>query len=897
MARRIDQYIGKENILDRILGIHFSVRAELVVIIGLAVLALLFQGINMFHYPTLGRLDDEGIYMSQAWSVLREARLSPYTYFYDHAPGGWILIAIWMGLVGGPHTFGTAIDTGRVFMLLLHLANVLMLYFLARKMNLSIPMSGLAAIIMAISPIAITYQRMVLLDNPMTFWILVSLNLLIDKFGRMSSLVLSGLAYGIAILTKETAIFLLPAMLYLAYEQRKVNNEGKWTVPEWFIAIAVVVALYPLYALFKGQLMPITILGNHLDSQSGVYLIDTLKWQGSRGGGSAFNPGSMFWQQVRTNWVPVAPFLTIGGIVAVIANLLLGLRNPKVLEVGFLGLFPMIYLAHGGIVYDFYILFAIPFLCLNIALLLGQFFNEYIPKPIRGPLAGVIGLLLLALYVFSGQMRLLYQSGPDTPYRQALAWIQSNVNPASHMIIPDNIWVDLHEPGKDKIPFTNAHSYWKAGADPVVRDQIFQNNWQNVDYVVLFPTTRQDLQSSNNTLTLSALNNASMQQHWVYSDQFVELWNINNGKTKGGNGTTASSQDQKLLQSSYSYIKTTLSKDGTYTNSDGSITSGNQTDAMLRAVWMNDKEEYYRVWGWTQKNLMNPEGLLAWQWKNRSISDVHSASDADTDAALALLFAGRRWNDPQLINAGTQMVHAIRKTEVFNINGNLYMAAGDWAMTVYPVPVIPGYFSPYAYRVFNEVDPNDGWWNLVLSGYSMVSNASTLSLHGETPVGLPPDWIGIDRNSGNLTAISLPTIKDTTLYGYNASRTYWRIALDQLYSKDTNAQNYLSQANFLKDQVNSQGYPSAVYTHDGKVVQQDPNTVGLAGALGILMFQDQNAAARLYSTQIARTANQQSGGLTWNDPHDLFAQEWAFYAIGLYTNQLPDLWWYIPPGG
>src|SRR5436305_6606987 len=75
------------------------------------------HGYHLFIYPLY--ITDEGIYMQQAWSVLREGQLSPYTYFYDHAPAGWLLIAGWVGFL--PHqfqTFGNDINTGRVLMLL-----------------------------------------------------------------------------------------------------------------------------------------------------------------------------------------------------------------------------------------------------------------------------------------------------------------------------------------------------------------------------------------------------------------------------------------------------------------------------------------------------------------------------------------------------------------------------------------------------------------------------------------------------------------------------------------------------------------------------------------------------------------------------------------------------------
>ena len=61
------------------------------VLLGLSLLSgAVTHAFNLFKYPLY--ITDEGIYIQQAWSVLREARLSPYTYFYDHAPAGWLAI-------------------------------------------------------------------------------------------------------------------------------------------------------------------------------------------------------------------------------------------------------------------------------------------------------------------------------------------------------------------------------------------------------------------------------------------------------------------------------------------------------------------------------------------------------------------------------------------------------------------------------------------------------------------------------------------------------------------------------------------------------------------------------------------------------------------------------------
>src|SRR6266478_7760141 len=99
-------------------------RPTWVVSLALAVSMLtgaISNGFNLFGYPLY--VTDEGIYMQQAWSVVRLARLSPYTYFYDHAPVGWLAIAGFAALLPSQfQTFGGAINTGRVLMLVVHLA-------------------------------------------------------------------------------------------------------------------------------------------------------------------------------------------------------------------------------------------------------------------------------------------------------------------------------------------------------------------------------------------------------------------------------------------------------------------------------------------------------------------------------------------------------------------------------------------------------------------------------------------------------------------------------------------------------------------------------------------------------------------------------------------------------
>ena len=47
----------------------------------------------------------------------------------------------------------------------------------------------------------------------------------------------------------------------------------------------------------------------------------------------------------------------------------------------------------------------------------------------------------------------------------------------------------------------------------------------------------------------------------------------------------------------------------------------------------------------------------------------------------------------------------------------------------------PSYFSPYAYRVFKDADPEHDWYSLLDSGYDILFAASSASLGAERSAG------------------------------------------------------------------------------------------------------------------------------------------------------------------
>src|SRR5207247_4825612 len=117
----------------------------------------------------------------------------------------------------------------------------------------------------------------------------------------------------------------------------------------------------------------------------------------------------------------------------------------------------------------------------------------------------------------------------------------------------------------------------------------------------------------------------------------------------------------------------------------------------------------------------------------------------------------------------------------------------DWGGEAPIIALNPSYFSPYAYRIFQEVDPQHDWLGVIDTGYRVLFDTSAAPLGFARSAGLPPDWVGMDRANGAFVPLHLPK-GDTTQYSYDGARTYWRIALDLRWSGDGRAKVYLDQA-------------------------------------------------------------------------------------------------------
>ena len=328
-----------------------------------------------------------------------------------------------------------------------------------------------------------------------------------------------------------------------------------------------------------------------------------------------------------------------------------------------------------------------------------------------------------------------------------------------------------------------------------------------------------------------------------------------------------------------------------------STTSEGESYTMLRAVWLDDQETFDHSWQWTRSHLERPDDhLFSWIYGRNAdgaygtlaeLGGEHSASDADTDIALALVFAYARWQDPRYLADARQIADSIWNTEVVTINGRPYLAAGNVEKKIKKDTILvnPSYLAPYAYRLFARIDPTHPWDSLVDSSYGLLEESIVSPLDKNKSAGLPPDWLQIDRKTGAITA--LVSGVQTTNYSYDAMRAPWRIALDWKWYGDPRARRLLDRMSFLKTEWHKRGLLYASYGHDGSLRSTYEAPAVYGGSMGYFSVSDPREAADVYRERLLILFDPDTN--TWRVPLSYYDANWVWFGMALYNDQLPNL--------
>ncbi|WP_158277158.1 glycosyl hydrolase family 8 [Serinibacter arcticus] len=234
-------------------------------------------------------------------------------------------------------------------------------------------------------------------------------------------------------------------------------------------------------------------------------------------------------------------------------------------------------------------------------------------------------------------------------------------------------------------------------------------------------------------------------------------------------GTSAPEPDRArtAVEAGEDFLATYVDPDGRVVRHDqeGDTVSEGQAYGMLVAVGVGDAETFDATWTWTRDNLQRADGLLSWRWADGAVVDDEPASDADLDAARALVLAGERFDEPAYTEAATALGQAVLDLETAETALGRVLLAGPWA-DVDPYQVNPSYPSPVATRLLAELDGDPRWAELDAGSRAVTAELTT----GGT---LPPNWAQVHAADGRVEAMPGPDGRGV-LFGYDAARTLVR---------------------------------------------------------------------------------------------------------------------------
>ena len=460
-------------------------------------------------------LGDEGIYVSQAWWLIRFHKLGPYTYWYDHFPLGWLLIGLWQKLTGGPFVFGFSLISGRLLMILLAGISNIFLFKLLYKLTRSWFLSLVGSVLFAFSPLGVLFHRQVLLDNIASFWLIISLDTFFSNPRSGQKAFWSSIFLSLAILSKESVLFVLPVFYFsiFLFGQKKNRN---YLILLTLVTTGFLLSLFPLLAWLKGEFF---------SGEGHVSFLETLVFQATRGGSLPFWDSQSDFYKKFLLWLKIDPVLIFLGFGSFLINLLFKFKDKTYFIFSLFFIFFLLFLIRGGLVLDFYLIPLLPFLVINTCLffqLLSQeikfikFINRLALKIV------MVGVLILLL-IKQGEM--LYVVDATANQLQAIEFLK-HIEDKDKVIIADNFtFLDLRLDKKDNPWFKNIEWYSKAEADVDVRKKKLEDNPEKIDVMLVNNTMGFEIDSEQMPFLKEAKEGLVLSQKFEanLSDNFKNL--------------------------------------------------------------------------------------------------------------------------------------------------------------------------------------------------------------------------------------------------------------------------------------------------------------------------------------------------------------------------------------
>ncbi|WP_428230744.1 glycosyl hydrolase family 8 [Flavobacterium sp.] len=257
---------------------------------------------------------------------------------------------------------------------------------------------------------------------------------------------------------------------------------------------------------------------------------------------------------------------------------------------------------------------------------------------------------------------------------------------------------------------------------------------------------------------------------------------------------------------------------------------------MLLAVYSADKTLFDGLWLYYKDNV-NSNGVMNWKINGCSgINGLNGATDAELDAAFALIVADYQWASAGTINYKNDAKNLIAAIKTHEVEPNTFvLKPGD----VFGGSQItnPSYFSPAYYRTFGNFTNDTAFWNSVAAkSYTVINNNLTLN---NAVGGLVSDWC---MESGAYSSQAAGYNNAGKTYTYDAARTPWRIAVDYVWYGNADAKTYSKKSSdFVRVNLGGSANVKDGYNQNGSLIGQWHNAT-FVGAFACAAMAGENQA-------------------------------------------------------
>ncbi len=251
---------------------------------------------------------------------------------------------------------------------------------------------------------------------------------------------------------------------------------------------------------------------------------------------------------------------------------------------------------------------------------------------------------------------------------------------------------------------------------------------------------------------------------------------------------------------------------------------------------------------------------------------------------------------PEYLLDAQKLIDAIWNETVVTINGTYYLLPSEKTIAERGDNYLlnPSYFSPAHYRIFAEVDTKraEQWLKLADDSYRTLNRLRSFN---SDSAGMPPNWALINKSSGVLSSAA-PYIAQSGAdqFGYDAFRTFWRVALDVSWYDTALGSEYLTKtgAVFEREWANYRSFTD-VYYLNGARMQNNQNLSVAAGILSAVnVSADSKTSSDIYNTLFANkiVIEEAKEYAYWENSDNYYDSNWIWFGLALFNDNLPNLW-------